>query len=268
MTGEPFRIWCNLLRRLSRSALRLEGIASAFLAGVVIVGGALSPYNGRNTPFRRIPRVMAPTRNDIEATRARLVDLAQAIIDERGGGALSMAELAARANMSTANLSRYFETRDELLEAMADHWFQPMVAIMEEVLASDLPPRRKMYEFFARRFLLLRAKWEDDPVRLQANVEIGNDYFEQVRSYIDLADHYLGEIIGEAMSDGAFAGLGVDETISLVNQMVAPYCALNTMVLLMDRLSEEKLARIIDAMFDGLSAQDRGARAVTGLRAA
>lgn len=211
---------------------------------------------------------MASASNDRDAVRARLVDLAQAIAEERGGGRLSLGELASRANMSTANLSRYFETREELLEAIADHWFQPMVAIMEDVLASDLPPRRKMYEFFARRFVAMRVKWEADPVKLASHVETGSEHFEQVRSYIDLADHYLGEIIGEAMSEGAFAGLGIDETISLVNQMVAPYCALNTMLLLMERLSEEKLARIIDAIFDGLSAQDRGARAVSGLRAA
>lgn len=211
---------------------------------------------------------MASASNDRDAVRARLVDLAQAIAEERGGVGLSLGELAARANMSTANLSRYFETREELLEAIADHWFQPMVAIMEDVLASDLPPRRKMYEFFARRFVAMRVKWEADPVKLQSHVDVGSEHFDQVRSYIDLADHYLGEIIGEAMSEGAFAGLGIDETISLVNQMVAPYCALNTMLLLMERLSEEKLARIIDAIFDGLSAQDRGARAVTGLRAA
>ncbi len=211
---------------------------------------------------------MASPSSDRDATHARLVDLAQAIVEERGGGGLSLPELAARASMSTANLSRYFASREELLEAIADQWFQPMVAIMEDVLASDLPPRRKMYEFFARRFLAMRRKWEADPVKLQSHIEIGSDHFEQVRSYIDLADHYLGEIIGEAMSDGAFAGLGIDETISLINQMVTPYCGLNTMVKLMERLSEEKLARIIDAIFDGLSAQERGARAVTGLRAA
>ncbi len=211
---------------------------------------------------------MASPSSDRDATHARLVDLAQQIVEERGGTGLSLPELAARASMSTANLSRYFATREELLEAIADQWFQPMVAIMEDVLASDLPPRRKMYEFFARRFVAMRLKWEADPVKLQSHIEIGSDHFEQVRSYIDLADHYLGEIIGEAMSDGAFAGLGIDETISLINQMVTPYCGLNTMIMLMERLSEEKLARIIDAIFDGLSAQDRGARAVTGLRAA
>lgn len=211
---------------------------------------------------------MASPSSESGAIRARLVDLALAIGEERGGVGFSMGELAARANMSTANLSRYFGTREELLEAIADQWFQPLVAIMETVLNSDLPPRRKMYEFFARRFVAMRLKWEADPVKLQSHIEIGNDHFEQVRSYIDLADHYLSEIIGEAMSEGAFAGLSIDEAISLVNQMVTPYCALNSMLMVMERLSEEKLARIIDAIFDGLSAQDRGARSVTGLRAA
>jgi len=211
---------------------------------------------------------MALSGNENDATRARLVDLAQAMVEERGGSGLNLSELAARAGMSQGHLSRYFETREALMEAIADHWFQPMVAIMEDVLASDLPPRRKMFEFFARRFVAMRKKWEDDPVKLQTYIEVGYDYFEQVRSYIDLADHYLGEIIGEGMSDGAFAGLDIDETISLVNQMCAPYCALNTMIMFMERLNEDKLARIIDAVFDGLSATDRGAKAMTGLRAA
>lgn len=211
---------------------------------------------------------MAQTGTDQDATRNRLVELAQAMIEERGAVGLNLSELAARAGISQASLSRYFETREDLMEAIADHWFKPMADIMEEVLASDLPPRRKMYEFFARRFLVMKKKWEADPAKLQTYIEVGSDYFEQVRSYIDLADHYLGEIIGEGMSDGHFAGLEVDETISLVNQMCAPYCALQTMTMFMERLNEDKLARIIDALFDGLSAQDRGARAVTGLRAA
>jgi len=70
------------------------------------------------------------------------------------------------------------------------------------------------------------------------------------------------------MADGFFAGLGIDDTIGLVNQMVQPYCNINLMGGMMERLSEDKLALIIDAMFDGLSAQDRGAKGLTGLRAA
>lgn len=211
---------------------------------------------------------MARPQTDIEAGRERLIDIVLELIEERGGEAVTVAEVAARAGMSPANLYRYFESKEAMVEAVAGRWFQPMIAMMEEVVASDLPPRRKMYEFFARRFVHLRAEYNRDPVAFATYCALGQEHFEDVRSYVDLADHYLGEIIGEAMADGHFAGLEVDAAISLVNQIVHPYCNINVMVYLMERLSEEKLARIVDAIFDGLSAQDRGARGIAGLRAA
>ena len=205
---------------------------------------------------------------DVDAVQERLVEAAWSIIVERGEQALTMNELAARASLSPVTLSRYFANREALIEAIAEHWFRPKVTVMEEVVASDLPPRRKMYEFFARRFAMMRDSWRADPVAFKMSVELGEAHFELVRSYVDLGDHYLGTIIGEAMADGHFAGLDIDETISLVNQMVSVYCNIGAMLPVMERLSEVKLARIVDARFDGLSAQDRGAAGVKGLRAA
>lgn len=211
---------------------------------------------------------MARPQTDLEAGREQLLDIATAMLEERGNGALTMTELAALAGMSPANLYRYFESKEAVIEAIAGRWFAPKVAIMEEVVASDLPPRRKMYEFYARRFALIREMWERDPVVFQTYCDVGEEHFEVVRSYVDLGDHHLGEIVAEAMADGHFAGLEIDEAISLINQMVAPYVNIGLMALIMPKLSEEKLARIVDAVFDGLSAVDRGARAVSGLRAA
>lgn len=211
---------------------------------------------------------MARPQTDIEAGREQLIDLVIAIIEDRGGAAVTMTELASRSGMSTANLYRFFESKEAVIEAVAERWFQPKIAVMEEVVASDLPPRRKMYEFFARRFVMKRDQYNSDPIAFAMYCELGAEHFELIRSYVDLADHYLAEVIGEAMADGHFAGLSVDEALSLVNQMLSTYCNVATMQHMMPRLSEEKLGRIIDAVFDGLSAQDRGARAVTGLRAA
>lgn len=211
---------------------------------------------------------MARPQTDIEAGRDRLVELAIAMIEERGNSAITMTEFAARAGMSPANLYRYFENKDAMIDAVAEYWFRPKVAIMEEVIASDLNPRRKMYEFFARRFAMMKAEWERDPVAFATYVELGKENFEQVRSYVDLGDHYLALIVGEAMADGFFEGLSVDETISLINQMANCYVAIGAMEVVMPKLSTDKLARIIDAVFDGLSATDRGAKAVSGLRAA
>lgn len=211
---------------------------------------------------------MPRPQTDIQAGREQLLDIATAMIEERGNTALTMTELAALAGMSPAILYRYFENKEAVIEAIAGRWFAPKVAIMEEVIASDLPPRRKLFEFYARRFALIRAMWERDQVLFQTYCDVGEEHFDVVRSYVDLGDHYLGQIVAEAMAEGYFAGLEIDETISLINQMVAAYVNISLMALVMPRLSEDKLARIIDAIFDGLSATDRGARAVTGLRAA
>ncbi|MCB2057409.1 MAG: TetR family transcriptional regulator [Novosphingobium sp.] len=211
---------------------------------------------------------MARPQTDIEGGREALIDLVIELIEERGSTNLTVTELAARAKMSPASLYRYFESKETLIEAVAERWFQPKVAIMEEVTASDLNPRRKMFEFFARRFALMKAEWDRDPVAFSSYVELGKENYELVRSYVDLGDHYLAEIIGEAMAEGHFAGLSIDEALSLVNQMVNVYVNIGAMEQMMHRLTTDKLAMIVDAMFDGLSATDRGAKAVKGLRAA
>ena len=210
----------------------------------------------------------ATTGTELDPLRDRAVDAAVAIIQDRGHNALNLAEVATRLGVAPAVLQRSFATYDDLLEAVAERWFHGKVLIMEEVVACDLPPRRKMYEFFARRFAMMRDSFHADPVLFQIYCDLGNQHFEVVRSYIDLGDHYLCEIIGEAMSDGYFAVLSIDEALSLINQMISAYVNIAQMVTIMDRLSEAKLARIIDTIFDGLSGEDRGAIGIQGLRAA
>ena len=49
---------------------------------------------------------MPPAQSDIEAARARLVEMTCALIEERGGQALTMQEVALRAGMSPAQVQR------------------------------------------------------------------------------------------------------------------------------------------------------------------
>ena len=128
---------------------------------------------------------MARPQTDLDSGREALLALMVELIEERGSSAFTMTELAARAGMSTANLYRYYASKEALIEAVAEHWFQPKVEIMEDVVASDLTPRRKMYEFYARRFALMKAQWERDPVVFANYVELGKEHFELVRSYVD-----------------------------------------------------------------------------------
>lgn len=195
---------------------------------------------------------MARPQTDIEAGREQLLDIADEMVRRRGGVDLSMTDLAAAANMSPSNLYRFFESKEALMEAAAGRWFAPKIAIMEEVVAADLPPRQKMYQFFARRFVLMRDQYREDPKFFESYLELGEQHFEVVRGYVDLGDHYLAMIVAEAMDAGFLPDLSIDEAVSLVNQMIQPYCNPEALLYLDAKLSEAKLARIIDAIFIGL----------------
>ncbi len=187
---------------------------------------------------------------------------------EQHGEEITLARLAAEGPLSARRLEQLFEDEADLFDAVAELWFEPKIAIMEEVLGSNLPTNRKMYEFFARRFEMQRAQFLADPTSFALICELGAARFERVRSYVDLADHYLCEIIAQAQADGYFAGLEIDQALSLINQMVSNYTLPDALIYLGDKLTEEKLAVIIDTIFIGLSAEGGGSRGVNTLRLA
>jgi AcrR family transcriptional regulator len=195
---------------------------------------------------------MARPQTDIEAGRQELLDIAEEIVRKRGGVDLSMTELAASAGMSPSNLYRFFESKEALMEAAAGRWFAPKIAIMEEVVATEMPIRDKMCAFFARRFALMREQYREDPDLFKNYLELGEQHFEVVRGYVDLGDHYLALLVAEAMDEGYLPNLTIDEAVSLINQMIQPYCNPEALLYLDHKLSEAKLSRIIDTIFIGL----------------
>lgn len=189
--------------------------------------------------------------------RQRIARMVLDLVTERGVE-ISFAGALAESGLTRPRFEQLFDDYDDLFDAVAQTWLAQHLAAMEEVLATDLAPNRKMYEFFRRRFVISRERWREDPESFRIICEMGAANMEKVRSYVDLADHYLCEIIVQAQADGYFAGLAIDETLSLINQMISNYTLPDALIYLGDKLSEEKLARIIDTIFIGLSGEAGG----------
>lgn len=202
---------------------------------------------------------MARPQTDIDATKQELLDIVEAMVAKRGAVEITVNELAAEAGMSPSNLYRFFENKEAILEAAAERWFAPKIAIMEEVVALPLPAHEKLYQFFVRRYRLSCQQLAADPQLFQSYMELGAQHFEVVRGYVDLGDHYLAIIVAEAMEQGFFTDLTIDETVSLINQMVHVYCNPEVLVFLAHKMSENKLSLIVDAIFAGLG---KGAKPV------
>lgn len=189
-----------------------------------------------------------------ESERKRVAQMVLDLVKERGAE-IPYAVAISESGLSRGRFDQLFEDYDDLFDAIAQLWLQPSLVAMEEVLAADLPPNRKLYEFFRRRFVIARDRFRDDPEFFTILCEMGAANFERVRSYVDLADHYQCEIIVEAQAEGYLAGLEIDEALSLINQMVSNYTLPDALIYLGDKLTEHKLARIIDTIFIGLSGE-------------
>lgn len=189
-----------------------------------------------------------------ENERQRIAQMVLDLVKERGTEIPYMVAMS-ESGLTRARFEQLFEDYDDLFDAIAKLWLHPHMKVMEQVLETDLPPNRKMYEFFRRRFEVSRSRWKEDPESFTIICEMGAANFEKVRSYVDLADHYLCELIVQAQADGYFAGLEIDETLSLINQMISSYAIPDALIHLGDKLTERKLAQIIDTIFVGLSGE-------------
>ena len=125
---------------------------------------------------------------------------------------------------------------------------------MEELVSADIPVEEKLYQFFARRLVVKRARFEDDPGLFESYMELGDEHFEVIKGYVDLADHYMATILAEAMEKGYFKGLELDSVVSLVNTMMQPFCNPKLMMQMMHLATEERLRIVTNTILNGLRA--------------
>ena len=88
-----------------------------------------------------------------------------------------------------------------------------------------------------------------------------NSLFAVSASTVNVGQVLLAEYVRPLMRDP-------DQALSLINQMVNNYTFPDVLIHIDEKLSEEKLAHIIDAIFAGLSAENGGASGVNTIRIA
>lgn len=196
---------------------------------------------------------MPRPQSDIDAVREEMFQAAESLLRTRGAVNINISDVASACNMSQSNFYRYFESKEAFYEAMAGRWFDELDRIMVEVVASDMPAREKLFQFFARRLVVKRARYAAEPELFMSYMEIGDEHWEVIRGYVDLADHHMAQVLGQAMAEGYFEGLELDHVVSVVNLMVQPFVNPSTMVQMERTATEANLRLVIDSILTGLS---------------
>lgn len=95
-----------------------------------------------------------------QQTRSRLVAAARALVAERGAEGVGMSEISQAADLGAGTIYNYFQTRDQIVEAVAEESVESMGAALDQ-LTHDLPDAAEVFAF-SLRHLIRRAA--TDPV--------------------------------------------------------------------------------------------------------
>ncbi|MFE2871112.1 TetR/AcrR family transcriptional regulator [Embleya sp. NPDC059259] len=91
-----------------------------------------------------MPKIEAGSVREHRAKRlARLIDAAEAILNEDGVENLTAGAVAARAGIARNSIYRYFDSIEDLLELVVTREFPAWVTVVEDAIAAEATPRAR-----------------------------------------------------------------------------------------------------------------------------
>lgn len=92
--------------------------------------------------------MVKPVRADAVRNRERIVEFARELFREKGYDAVSMDEVAKRAEVGVGTLYRHFPTKEALYDAAIQAWAETVTAAVAKALAGEGSPRDRLLSWF------------------------------------------------------------------------------------------------------------------------
>jgi AcrR family transcriptional regulator len=148
-------------------------------------------------------------------TEAKIFSGALRALARQGPKKLAMSDIAAEAGVSGGTLYRYFKNKEDLLEALGDHFVMRLRGILQDAIAEQPDPTDRLRVVVD---IMLRY-WQDNP----ATVQLGLLEPGFVISYIKQVSPQLSAVLHDALepvlADSPAVRLGLatpDEVVDLI----------------------------------------------------
>lgn len=155
---------------------------------------------------------MTLPKEDIEATRNRILEAAGERFRQFGFGKTTMVEIAGDCHMSAANLYRYFENKQDIGGAMAIQCLAQKTEILMQVVTDESrTASEKIESYFVETLRYNHEQWADQP-RLNELVDvICQTRSDLVEDYIRASRSMLEAIVKEGVESGQFESCDTEE---------------------------------------------------------
>jgi AcrR family transcriptional regulator len=139
-------------------------------------------------------------------TRDEIMEAAREVLLERGAADLSLREVARRAEFSPAALYKYFDSKDDVIKALADAAMAALLNALTTVSA-DLPPDRRAVELGLAYLAFARERPED--VAVVEMHEAAPHPHPLTPDHLALEEAVIG-VFSDGLASGVFVGTASD----------------------------------------------------------
>ena len=158
----------------------------------------------RTLRSRTVPRL--GSRRQPEESRAAILQAAILEFAKEGVAGARTDAIARAARVNKALLYYYFEDKEALYSAVLDQVFGGLSEFVHEVLARDLPPRRKILAYAAAHFDYIAAHPLYPRIVQSEMMRAGHGHSRHLERIVKRYFHPIFEKLAEVLRAGAAAG--------------------------------------------------------------
>ncbi len=155
---------------------------------------------------------------DVESKRREVLDQAEALLDRYGPDRITMQDISAACGMSQSNIYRFFANKEELLNSLANRWFDEVECALARVMQSDAPPLDVLELFIKTQFRIKRDRYDDNPELFVKYLSLATNSPAAVQEHVNTLQSWLRELVKRSLPGGTSK-----RTVAVIEDMTIKY---------------------------------------------
>lgn len=190
---------------------------------------------------------MRQAKADAATVRRSLILAAEHMLEETGGRRLVMSELASRVGLSQSHAHNYFATKDDLVRALAVHWFAEVEAKAKRAVADAKTAEEKLKRYVLAMLKVKRAKFDANPELFRAYLALASEHVDVVHEH----GSALREVL-ETTVAGLVPAADVKASVQLVEDMTVLFRVPHMIAMFRASVTDKRAEAVVDAVLAAL----------------
>ena len=155
--------------------------------------------------------------SDKEETRERILEAAMARIKHYGYSKTTMSEIAKDCDMSAGNIYRFFKSKIDIAEAMANEAHEEMSAQLRKIASKSICARQRLHDLFDYALSYSFEKLDSDAKILEVAEVISSERPESANEKLAKERVHIVKILEDGVRTGEFAPM---ENYDFIAEMI------------------------------------------------